>query len=82
MNLKWDTNVNEVEGIYNKILPKFKEVGKKAGLFKNDKSSSNESIPNFGGKPYESSKDGSMATPPWKQKDIKEETNNTSFKSN
>ena len=66
MNLKWDTNIDEISSIYEQLVPKFKEVAKKAGLIKDDDlmEVENSGIPNFGGKP--GSRDGSMTPPPWK----------------
>ena len=67
INLKWDTNVNEVEQIYKDILPKFKEVGKHAGLFKEENPNTiDESIPNLGGQARKDIANGQMDTPPWK----------------
>lgn len=71
INLHWDTNVDEVESIYKELVPKFKDVGKRVGLFKDhedpfdNSTNKGESIPNLGGKPAEV-KHGDLAIPPWK----------------
>lgn len=67
MHLNWDTTVDEVENIYESILPRFKEAGKKAGLFKEEKPV-DIGIPNLGNRKPESSSQGNgLASPPWKQ---------------
>lgn len=71
MNLNWDTTIDEVESIYNTILPKFKEVGKRAGLFKEEKPV-DLGIPSVGNSSQVT--DGKLATPPWKIKsEVKED---------
>lgn len=68
MNLGWDTNVDEIQQIHEAALPKFKELGKKAGLFKDDPSSSNTSTPpNFGGTTKRKSNSDGLDVPPWRQ---------------
>lgn len=68
MNLGWDTNVEEIKQIHEEALPKFKELGKKAGLFK-DEPSEQSSVPNLGGSPNRKRKSGDnqLDLPPWRQ---------------
>lgn len=65
MNLHWDTNVEEISGLHEQLLPKFKSVARRAGLIKDDEvAPENTSIPNLGGK--SAAKNGEMIAPPWK----------------
>ena len=75
MNLKWDTNVDEISELHQQLLPKFREVAKRVGLIKEaDETEMDKSVPNFGGKC--NSKNGEMVEPPWKQNN----TQTTNFK--
>lgn len=79
MNLGWDTNVDEIQHIHEEALPRFKELGKKAGLFKEDNTSSDSNgVPNLGGvvKKRKQGDNSQLDTPPWKQN--KPQINNNS----
>lgn len=66
MNLKWNTNVDEISEIHKQLLPKFREVAKRVGLIKDEgEAEMDKTVPNFGGQ--SSSKNGELVEPPWKQ---------------
>lgn len=65
MNLKWDTNIDEISTIHDRLLPKFKDVAKRAGLIKDDDGVPDNNVPNFGG--HSTAKNGEMIDPPWKK---------------
>ena len=69
MNLGWDTNVDEIQQIHEAALPRFKELGKKAGLFKEDTSTTNNTgtPPNFGGTTKRKTNSDGLEVPPWRQ---------------
>lgn len=84
LHLGWDTNVEEIKGLYEQLLPKFKKIGKEVGLFKDDGSDDdeiNKSIPNFGGK-VNKSNNGSLNLPPWKQQKEEEKEDKTNISNN
>ena len=66
MNLKWDTNVDEISDLHRQLLPRFREIARKVGLIKDEgETETDKSVPNFGGQ--SSSTHGEMVDPPWKQ---------------
>lgn len=80
LHLGWDTNVEEIKGLYEQLLPKFKKIGREVGLFKddgdNDSTEINNSIPNFGGVQRSKNDNGSLNAPPWKINDKTANQNN------
>lgn len=63
LNMHWDTNIDEIQKLYDELLPRFKEIGKKCGIFK-DEPQDESGIPMVGN--HNVDKSGEMQNPPWK----------------
>lgn len=67
LHLHWDTNIDEVQRIHDELMPRFKAIGKRAGIFKDDKPDEGPAIP-IVNKTNTNLDNGELCEPPWKTK--------------